>query len=259
MRLRLPSFLTAYSALLIGFLFSPVIVVVIFSFDSSGRGTFPIEGLTTHWYSVFFNSPIMVDAAKNSAYVAAASAAVAIVLGLLAAVALTRYRVRGASVLTGLIVMPIVLPALLLGISLLSFFSKVGVALSLGTVIVGHVLVTLPFVVLTLNARLTGFDRSIEEAADTLGATRLQTFRHITFPLIRPSVIGAALLVVALSLDEFIVTFFTIGSGNTLPIVIWGQMRAGVSPVVNAVSTLMLLATVVLVGAVGRMTDVRFR
>jgi len=259
MRPRLPGFLAVYSVLLIGFLFAPVIVVVIFSFASGGRGTFPIKGVTTDWYEAFFDSPIMVEAAKNSAYVAAATAAIAIVLGSLAAFALTRYRVRGASVLTGLIVMPIVLPALLLGISLLSFFAKVGVGLSLATVVVGHVLVTLPFVVLTLNARLTGFDRSIEEAADTLGATRLQTFRHVTFPLIRPSVIGAALLVVALSLDEFIVTFFTLGSENTLPIVIWGQMRAGVSPVVNAVSTLMLAATLVLVVVVRRTTDVRFR
>lgn len=254
-----PNWLTVYCVLLILFLFAPVIVVVIFSFDSGGRGTFPIEGLTLDWYRQFFDDPVMIGAAKNSAYIALMAAGATIVLGTLAAFALTRYRVRFANAVTGLIVLPIVLPPLLLGVALLSFFDRIGFRLSLWTVVVGHVLVTLPFVVLTLNARLASLDRSLEEAADTLGANRRQIFRHVTFPLIRASVIGSALLVLALSLDEFIVTFFTIGSDSTLPIVIWGQMRAGVSPVVNAVSTLLLVATLLVVLVVRRLTDVRFR
>jgi spermidine/putrescine transport system permease protein len=155
--------------------------------------------------------------------------------------------------------LPIALPGLLLGVSLLSFFNWLHVQLSLWTVIVGHVLLTLPFVVLVMMSRLTGFDRSLEDAARDLGASAFDTFRHVTFPLIRPSVIGSALLVVALSLDEFIVTFFTIGPENTLPIVIWGQMRQGVSPTVNAISTIMLVTTLVLVLVVRRFSDIRFK
>ena len=259
MTLRRPSLLTLYSVLLILFLFAPVITVVVFSFDARGLGTVPIHDWSGRWYRAFFHDSLMLSAAKNSAYVAVAAAVATCLLGLLASFALTRYRVWASGGFTALIVLPLVLPGLVLGIALLSFFSKAGIGLSLGTVIVAHILLTLPFVVLTLNARLGNFDRSVEEAAWTLGATPLQTFRHVTFPLLRASLIGAALLVIAVSLDEFIVTFFTIGSQQTLPIVIWGQMRAGVSPVVNAISTLMLAATLVVVLVVRRITGVRFR
>lgn len=251
--------LTAYAVLLVVFLFAPVITVVVFSFDERGLGILPIEGLTTRWYQEFFQNPAMVAAAKRSAYVAAATAAIAVTIGTLASFALVRHRVRGSTALTGFIVLPIVLPPLLLGISLLSFFDRIGFRLSLWTVVVAHVLITLPFVVLTINARLASLDPSLEEVADTLGATRWQAFRHVTFPLIRTSVVGSALLVVALSVDEFVVTFFTAGSDQTLPVVIWAQMRAGVSPVVNAVSTLMLTATLLLVLVVRRLTEVRVR
>lgn len=229
------------------FLFAPLSMVVLFSFDSRGKGTFPIEHLTIDWYREFLGDPVMIDAAKNSLYIALASSGITLTIGVLASVALTRYRSRFVPPITTLIVLPLVLPPLLLGVALLSFFDRIGITLSLGTVIIGHSLITLPFVVLTLNAKLSGFDRSLEEAAWTLGASKFQTFRHITFPLIRSAVIGSGLLVLAISLDEFIVTFFTIGGQNTLPTLIWGQMRAGVSPVVNAISTLMLVATSVVI------------
>jgi spermidine/putrescine transport system permease protein len=249
----------AFAALVIVFLFAPIVIVVLFSFDAAGKGSFPMAGFTLDHYRSFFDNPVMIRAAYNSAIIAIAATLVAVVLGTSAAFAIARYRVRLGSLFTGLIVLPIVIPPLLLAISLLSFFSRLGIELSLFTVIVGHVLVTMPFVVLTIVSRLAGLDPAMDEAAATLGATRIQTFRHVTFPLIRASVIGAALLVVALSVDEFIVTFFTIGSDNTLPTVIWGQMRAGVSPVVNAISTLMLAVTLVLVVLVRRLTDVKFR
>jgi spermidine/putrescine transport system permease protein len=250
--------LTAYAVLLLVFLFAPVIVVVLFSFDARGVGTFPIQELTLQHYRDFFADDVMIEAAKNSAVVALAATVVTVVIGTAAAFALVRHRVRLGGAFTALVVLPIVLPPLLLGIALLSFFDRLDVQLSLWTVIVAHVLVTLPFVVLTISSRLAHMDGAVEEAAATLGATRVQTFRHVTFPLIRSSVIGSALLAVALSIDEFVVTFFTIGSGNTLPIVIWGQMRAGVSPTVNAVSTLMLAATLLLMLVVRRLTDVKF-
>jgi spermidine/putrescine transport system permease protein len=249
----------AYALLVLGFLFLPIFFVVLFSFDARGIGTFPIEHFSTRWYGAFFDDPTMTDAALNSVEVAFATAIISSVLGTLAAFAFARYRVRFAGVFATAFVMPLVIPALLVGIALLSFFSKADIQLSLLTVIVGHVLITLPFVLLVVGARLANFDRSVEEAASTLGASPLQRFRYVTFPLIRPSLLGAALLVVAVSLDEFVITFFTIGGHATLPIVIWGQMRAGVSPLVNVVSTLMLAATVALVVGVRQLSGVRFR
>lgn len=251
--------LTIYAVLLLGFLFAPVLTIVLFSFDKAGVGTFPLTGFTLDWYRRLAEDDAFVSAAVNSLVVAVACAFITVVLGTAAAFALTRYRIRASGTFTGLLALPIMLPGLLVGVALLSFFSWIRLPLSLMTVTIGHVLVTLPFVVLTMNARLTGFDRSVEEAARNLGATPLQTFRHVTFPLIRASIMGSALLVAALSLDEFIVTFFTIGAENTLPTVVWGQMRRGVSPTVNAISTLMLFSTVVLMVAARRFTDVRVR
>ena len=135
----------------------------------------------------------------------------------------------------------------MLGIALLSMFKVLSIPLSLWTVIVGHLLITIPIVLLTLNARLSNFDPSLEEAARDLGATPLQVFSRVTFPLIRPSIVGACLLVLALSFDEFIVTFYTMGPQTTVPLVIWGQMRRGVSPEVNAISTVLLLVTLALI------------
>lgn len=248
-----------FAVLVVAFLFAPIAIVVLFSFDAAGTGSFPMGGFTLDHYQAFLDNPVMIRAAYNSAVIAIAATLISVALGTSAAFALVRHRVRIGGLFTGLIILPIIIPPLLLAISLLSFFSRLGIELSLFTVIAGHVLVTMPFVVLTVMSRLAGLDPAMDEAAATLGATRLQTFRHVTFPLIRASVIGAALLVVALSVDEFIVTFFTIGSDNTLPTVIWGQMRAGVSPVVNAVSTLMFAVTLVLVVLVRRLTDVKFR
>jgi spermidine/putrescine transport system permease protein len=241
------------------FLFAPVVTIVIFSFDKVGVGTFPLTGFTTHWYSALGSDDAFKSAAINSVKVAVAAAVISVVLGTLSSFALVRYRVRFSGTFTALLLVPIALPGLLLGVSLLSFFSWLHVPLSLWTVGVAHVLLTLPFVVLTMVARLSGFDWSLEDAARDLGATPAQTLRHVTLPLIRPSIIGSALLVAALSLDEFIVSFFTIGPQNTLPIVIWGQMRQGVSPSVNAISTLMLATTLILVMVVRRFSDVRFR
>ncbi len=251
--------LVIYSIVLIAFLFAPVVIVVIFSFDRVGVGTFPLSGFSTHWYRALVSDEIFQQAAKNSAIVAIAATIISVILGTLAAFGLVRYPIRFAGAFMVMTLVPLALPGLLLGVSLLSFFGWLHIQLSLLTVTVAHVLLTLPFVVLTMMSRLNGFDRSLEDAARDLGASSFETFRHVTFPLIRPSVIGSALLVLALSLDEFIVTFFTIGPQNTLPLVIWGQMRQGVSPTVNAISTIMLAITLVLVLIVRRFSDIRFR
>jgi spermidine/putrescine transport system permease protein len=246
-----------YCGAVLLFLFAPLAIVVVFAFDAGGTATFPLKGFTLKWFDQFFDDEIMVAAARTSILVVVLTMVFAVLLGALCAFALERHRARFSGAFAGAIVLPIVLPPLLLGIALLSFFNRVDFELSLWTVVIGHVLVTLPFVMLTLWARLATLDPSLEEAAATLGASPLQAFRHVTLPLIRSALIGSALLVAALSLDEFVVTFFTIGSDNTLTTVIWGQMRAGVSPVVNAVSALMLAATLVLMFGVRKLIDVR--
>lgn len=239
----------AYCALALAFIFAPIVVVVVFSFDRLGIGTFPMTGFTLHWYQALFNDSAFTDAAQNSLYVAAVATTLALTLGTLAAFALTWYPVRFSGAFYALVLLPVALPGLLVGVALLSFFTYLGVELSLNTVIAAHTLLLLPFVVLTVAARLSSFDRSLQDASADLGASPIQTYRRVTFPLMRTTLIGAGLLAVAISLDEFLVTFFTIGSQNTLPVVIWGEMRLGVSPVVNAVSTTLLLVTFVLVMA----------
>jgi spermidine/putrescine transport system permease protein len=140
---------------------------------------------------------------------------------------------------------PLILPGLFLGVALLSFFTEIGMQTSLTTVIIGHALVTLPFVVLIVNARLMNLDQSIAEAARDLGATPFQAYRKIIFPLVRPAIFGAILLAVAWSFDEFIITFFTIGGQSTLPILIWGLLRQGIDPSVNAIASIILGTTIV--------------
>lgn len=248
-----------YAALLLMFLFAPIAIVVLFSFDSKGTAAFPFRGPTLEWYKMVAGDPIIRKAALNSVLVGLGTTICCILIGTSAAFAIARFRSRSAAAFAGLMALPLLLPHLLLGISLLSFFSSLGITLSLGTAIIGHVLITLPFMVFTLSARIAGLDPQIPEAAAMLGASPAQVFYRVTLPLIRGAMVGAALLVVAWSLDEFSVSFFTIGSDNTLPIVIWGQMRAGVSPTVNAISALMVLATVVLVCIVHRLSDIRFR
>lgn len=242
--MRMPRPLVIYSWLLLLFLFAPIITLVVFSFDSTGSGTLPLEGLSTRWYDEVLNDPVTRTAFGNSLIVAAATTAISVTLGTLAALGFFRRRTRLNTPITVLVVLPVALPPLVLGVAILSLFKAMGISLSLGTVTIAHVLLTAPLVLLIMNARLSNFDASVEDAARDLGATPFQTFRRITFPLIRPSVIGATLLVLAISLDEFIVTLFTIGPDNTLPVVIWGQMRRGVSPTVNAISTILLMITI---------------
>ncbi|MCL4286033.1 MAG: ABC transporter permease [Thermoleophilia bacterium] len=241
------------------FLFAPLVIVVLFAFDAGARSAFPIEGLSFRWFDQVFGDDVVMGAALNSIIVAAVTTLIAVFLGTMAALAIVRHRVRFSGAATSLIVLPVILPPLLIGIALLSFFGRLELTLSLWTVVAGHVLITVPFVVLTLSSRLATLDPSLEEAAATMGANRLRAFQHVTLPLLRSALMGSALIVVALSLDEFIITFMTIGSDNTLPTVIWGQMRAGVSPVVNAISTLMLVATLILMLVARRLTDVRFQ
>jgi spermidine/putrescine transport system permease protein len=246
-RTRSGGWLIAYTVLVLAFLLSPIVMVVLFSFNSTADSSLPIRGLTTHWYDVLFADHQLLNAAKYSAIVAIAVALLCAVIGTLAAIGIVRRGGGMGKFTVALVFLPLLVPPLLVGVSLLSFFSHFGVQLSLLTVIAGQVVITLPLVVLTVATRMAGIDVSLEEAASVLGANRWQVFRHVTFPLLRPAILSSALLVIALSLDEFLVTFFTAGTRQTLPLVIWGELRTGVTPEINAASTLLLLATSLLV------------
>jgi spermidine/putrescine transport system permease protein len=236
-----------FVALVIVYLFAPLLVTVLFSFTTSPRLSLPITGLTLDWYRKAFGNPLFTDALASTLLLALVSAAVASTLGTAFAfgvVTLGR-RIRGIALAGSLL--PAAVPALVLGIALAVFFSAIGVRQGLLTAAIGHVLVGLPFVILTMNSRLETFDFSTLEAARDLGASPWRTFRDITFPLIRPAVFGAGLLAMALSLDEFVVTWFNIGNETSLPVVIWGLMRRGVSPAINALATVILVSLVILI------------
>jgi len=246
-----------FVALVLAFLFTPVVVVVLFSFNAAASTSLPLESFSFRWYDTAFSNPLFRDALTNSFIVAAVTAAVVAVVGVNASFALTRRPSRLLNLFSSLIVTPLVVPGLFLGVALLVFYDRVDFRRSLTTVIIGHVLITLPFVVLILNARLMRLDRSIEEAARDLGATPLQAFRKIVFPLVRPALIGSILITIAWSFDEFIITFFTIGGEITLPIMIWGMLRRGIDPSVNAIASV-ILATTILATVVGaRLLSVR--
>jgi spermidine/putrescine transport system permease protein len=237
-----------YVAAVLLFLYLPIAVIVLFSFADSPRLSLPIEGLTLDWYRRALADPLMTTALKNSLLLALLSAVAAGSLGASFAFGVVRLqsaRLRGALLTASLL--PAVTPLLVIGIALAVFFSALGLGQGLRNAAFGHVLVCLPFVILTMNSRLERFDFALLEAARDLGATPLRTFCDITFPLIRPSLQGAALLAAALSLDEFVVTWFNIGSHQTLPVLIWGLVRRGINPSINAVASILLVSLIVLV------------
>jgi spermidine/putrescine transport system permease protein len=230
------------------YLYAPIVVIVLFSFSTSPRLSMPVEGLTIDWYVRALANPLIVTALANSLILALVSALMAGTVGAafsFGLMALKRVRLRQGLLAASLL--PAVVPLLVIGISLAVFFRVLGLPQGLFNAATGHVLVCLPFVILTMNARLETFDFSTLEAARDLGATPVQTFRDITFPLIRPSLVGAALLAAALSLDEFVVTWFNIGNQQTVPVLVWGLMRRGVDPSINAIATMLLGLLVCLV------------
>jgi ABC-type spermidine/putrescine transport system permease subunit II len=234
---------------IIAFLYIPIVFLVLFSFETSNTPGLPITGLTTHWYEKAFADRQIQQAVFNSVIVAAIVSVVASLIGTMAAFPLVRARLRFADSVRLLFTMPIMIPGVLLGIGLLLTFRRVlGAELSLVTVIAGHLVFTTPFVLLIVSARLQGFDRRLEWAAADLGAGPAQTLRYIVLPLISPAIIAGALLSVTLSIDEFVITFFTVGPQQTLPLYIYTSIKLGVSPEVNAVATLILVVTLAVFG-----------
>ena len=241
-----------WAALILVFLYLPIAFLVLFSFNEPRTPGLPIVRLTLHWYEVAAGNSILLEAVKNSIIVAAAVACIATLIGTMAAFPLVRGGIRHPDAARIIATMPIMLPGILLGIGMLIFFRRVlDLELSILTVIAGHLVFTTPFVVLIVAARLQGFDRRLEWAAADLGASPRQTLRYVSLPLISPAIVAGALISVTLSIDEFIITFFTVGPQVTLPLYIYTQIKFGVTPEVNAVATVLLVSTIVLLLGAG--------
>jgi ABC-type spermidine/putrescine transport system permease subunit II len=228
------------------FLWGPLLVVVLFSLHSTAALSFPFRGFSFRWYDEIFSSAEVRNAAENSLIVASVTAVTTLLLGTLAAYGLTRTGSRARGPLALLFFLPITLPGLFIGTALLVAFARVDVTLSLATVTVAHLVYVFPFFFLIARAALDRLDPALEEAAADLGAGRSLVFRRVTLPQVWPVLVGAACLSFALSFDEFVITFFVIGTDSTLPMFIWSSLRRTIDPSINAISTLLLLFTLFL-------------
>jgi spermidine/putrescine transport system permease protein len=228
------------------FLYAPIAILVVFSFNSS-RFVSAWEGFSFRWYGELFQDAAMMAALKNSLIVALASTVISTVFGTMVALAMERRRFPGKLAFDALLYLPVIIPDIAMAVMLLLFFVLIQFHLSLITIIISHVAFMISFVAIVVRARLVGFDRSLEEAAQDLGANELQTFWHVTLPLLMPAILGGALLAFTLSLDDFVITFFTAGVGSTtLPLRIYSMVKLGITPEINAISTLLVLASMTL-------------
>jgi spermidine/putrescine transport system permease protein len=248
-KLRFPGLLVFTVAVFL-FLFAPVLLVVLFSFNKTAALTFPFHGFSLHWYRVVLSSPTYLGAIWASVRIGIVTVVLTVAIGTLAALGVTRYSFRGRRVLRTVLVLPAALPGLFMGTALLSFFLVAHVRLGLATVTVGHLVYVLPYFFLVASTRLDRFDFLIEESARDLGAGPWTTLWRVTLPIIGPSLIAGALVVFSLSWDEVMITYFTVGNQNTLPLVIYSTVKQSIDPSVNAVSSLLLLGSlIILIGA----------
>ena len=239
--------LPAYTGLVVIYLFLPIVVMAVFGFnDIEGRFNFTWQGFTLdHWQNLFNRYPALNQSLINSLTVGIISTLVATTFGTLIGLALTRYEFRGRTPLNLLIFLPIATPEIVLGASLLAMFVSAGIGRDLTTITIAHIMFNISFVVVTVRARIAGFDRALEEAAMDLGADEWTTFRKVTFPLIFPGILAAALLAFALSIDDFVITQFTAGQTVTFPLWVYGASRIGVPPQVNVMGTLIFFIALV--------------
>ena len=247
--------LRAFFVLVVVFLYAPIVILLIFSFNNSDLPAFPLSGLTLHWYYQFLTNPDLKGALETSAIVAALSSIGAVLLGILASIALVRRHFRGKAPVSALLLSPLVIPYVVFGISLLLLFHEVGIPRSVLTVVIGHIVISLPYAILVLIPRLQQIDVSLEEAAYDLGASRLRTFRSITLPLILPAVVSSYLIAFTTSFDEYAVASFVVGTRVTFPIYLYSALRfPNQLPQVIAVAVVVITASlIVVVGAeVGR-------
>jgi spermidine/putrescine transport system permease protein len=247
--------LRAFFCLTVVFLYAPIVILLIFSFNDAAVPTFPLSGFTFRWYRAFLENGDLRGALETSAIIAALSSVGAVVLGVLASIALTQRRFRGKAAISALLLSPLVIPYLVFGISLLLLFHQLGVPRSLLTVVIGHIVISLPYTILVLVPRLDQIDASLDEAAFDLGASRLRAFRSITLPLILPAVVSAFLIAFTTSFDEYAVASFVVGTRVTFPIYLYSALRfPNQLPQVIAVAVVVLVVslTVVIAAEVGR-------
>jgi len=239
-----PKWLSVVAYTVYAFFYLPIVIMVLFSFDES-RLAVQWTGFTFKWYEVLFQDEAIGQALLNSLIVGSISVAFAGVMGTLAAVGLSRQHFRGKTLFRGLLFLPIIIPEIAMAVSALTLFVAMGLSLSLSTIIVSHVVFCIAYVSLVVMGRLEGLDPRLEEAAQDLGASPVMVFFRVTLPLIMPGIVAGCLMAFVLSLDDFIITQFTAGVGSTtLPLRIYSLVKFGVSPEINALSTLMIVATI---------------
>ena len=229
-----------YLTLVLIILYLPILMVIIYSFNS-GRTIGAWQGFTTSWYTRLFGNALMADALKNSLILAVLSSALAGIIGTLGAIGLTRSHFRGAGLVETVATLPMMIPELVLGMAYLALFTAIGVKLGMGALILTHTTFCIPYVFINVKSRLIGMDPALEEAARDLGASPLRVLRDITLPLIMPSVVSGMMLSAAMSLDDVVISFFvTSAETTTLPLKVYTGLRSGGTPEINALSTLML-------------------
>ena len=235
-----------WTALVMVFFYLPIAILIGFSFNTS-RLNILWEGFTLEWYAAIWRDSVLVGTLENSLIVASITTVLAVVLGTGGAWLLYRYRFPGLRLWQTLIFIPMIIPEVIMGVSLLILYVVINLELGYTTIIISHVTFCFPFVMVAVQARLSGLDPALEEAAMDLGATPARAFRRVLVPYLMPAIISGALMSFTLSLDELIVTYFTAGPGSiTLPVKVFGMARVGMNPSLNVVSTLLIVATAVL-------------
>jgi len=237
--------LLAHAVAVFGFLYFPIAVLIVYSFNGQGVGGFPPRNLTLDWYRTLFSDGAIWDSVLNSLQVAFAAMVISLALGMPAALALDRAQFPGKALFRRLVLLPLILPGIITGLSLLMLFNLGSIKLSLLTITLGHGTALISVATTEIFAGLQKLDRAQEEASLDLGANYWQTFWRITVPNLKLPIIGAALLIFTLSMDEIAVSFFLIGRDNTLPLEIWGRLRRGITPEINAVSTIIFIFSLV--------------
>jgi spermidine/putrescine transport system permease protein len=252
-----PRWLGALAGAVILLLHLPLLVLVAFSFNAS-RFSVEWTGFTLDWYRRLLARPDILRGLRISLLVGVSATAIATVSGTLLALALARHRFRGRRALESVIYVPLVTPEIVIGISLLTLFAAVGMSLGVSTIIIAHVAFSISFVIVIVRARLAGMDTNLEEAAMTLGADEVTTFFRVTLPQLTPGIVAGALLAFTLSFDDYVITSFVAGSGSsTLPVVVYGMVRRTIEPSVNAISTVVLVVTSVLIYFADRLSRSR--
>ncbi|PEJ56262.1 MULTISPECIES: ABC transporter permease [unclassified Bacillus (in: firmicutes)] len=238
--------LIGFSTIVLICLYLPILILILFSFNKSKINA-QWSGFTFDWYLNLFKNPQVVDALMNSLTIAIITTILSTILGTICALALHKHKYKFSSFISGLVYLPIVVPDILMGLSLLILFTNFHIELGSITIIIAHVTFCISYVIILLAARLSGMSSDLEDAASDLGATPWQTFRFVTLPALMPGIIASALLCFTLSIDDFVISFFVSGpSSTTLPIYIYGMVKKGVTPEINAISTILIVTIIFL-------------